>query len=105
MDTGGGDEYSVNGVLEAYISLFRPEVESPSELSLIGGTRGRHGLTIYNYPNSELSDSGNTGPLLEIRLLEEGGREICGAAVSGRQGFACHLWMNATLLHTPGQED
>ena len=21
------------------------------------------------------------------------------------QGFACHLWMNATLLYTPGQED
>ena len=34
------------------------------------GTRVRHRLTIYNYPNSELADSGYTGPLLEICLLD-----------------------------------
>ena len=33
------------------------------------GTRGSHGLTIDYSPNSELEDSGDTGPLLEIRFL------------------------------------
>ena len=36
-------------------------------------------------PNSELAKSGDTGPLLKIRLLEEDGRGICGAAVYGRE--------------------
>ena len=59
----------------------------------MGRNRGRHGLTIDNYPNSELSDSGNTGPLLEIRLLEEGGSVICGAAVDGGASF-CMSYMD-----------
>ena len=48
------------------------------------GTREHHELTINNYPNSELADSGDTGSLLEICLLEEGRSGICGAAVAGR---------------------
>ena len=67
--------------------MFRPEAESPSELSLFGGTKGKHGLTIYNSPNIELSDSGDAGPLLDIRFLEEGGRGICGSAVTGGARF------------------
>ena len=80
-------------------------MESPSELSLLGGTRVRHGLNMYIYPNSELADSGDTGPLLEIRLLEEGGSGICVDAVAGRSRFSYHIWMNASLNHIPGQED
>ena len=53
----------------------------------MGGTRGRHGLTIFNYPNSELYNSGDTGPLLEIRLLEVGGRGICGESVYDGERF------------------
>ena len=87
--------------MEAARLLFRPEAESPSELSLFGGTKGKHGLTIYNSPNSKLADSGDTGPLLKIRLLEEGGRGICGAAVYGGIRF-CISSMNEcnTASHT-----
>ena len=69
---------------------------------LISGT---HGLTIDNSPNSDLAASGDTGPLLEIRLLEEGGSGICVDAVAGRSRFSYHIWMNASLNHIPGQED
>ena len=62
-------------------------MDYPSELSLVEGNRVRHGLTIYNYPNSELFESGDTGPLLGIRLLDEGGRGICGAAMAGGGSF------------------
>ena len=41
-----------------------------------------HGLTLDNSPNSDLADSGDTGVLLEIRLLKEGRRGICGSAVA-----------------------
>ena len=41
-------------------------------MSLLGGTREKKGSIINNSPNSKLADSGDTGPLLEIRLLEEG---------------------------------
>ena len=58
-------------------------MESPLEISLVGGTRGYHELTMNNSPNSNLYNSGDTGPLLEIRLLEEGGIGICGAIVDG----------------------
>ena len=64
------------------------------ELSLILGTRGRHGLTINNSPNSELSDSGDTGPLLEICLLGEGGSGIYGSAVAVGAMF-CMSYMDA----------
>ena len=67
--------------------LFRPDVESPSELLLLGGTRVMHELTIDNTPNTKLVVSRDTGPLLEIRLLEEGGRGISGAAVTGGERF------------------
>ena len=43
----------------------------------MGGTRGQKGLIINNYPTSELADSRDTDPLLEIHLLEDGGSEIC----------------------------
>ena len=72
--------------------MFWPDAGSPSELSLVGGRRGSHGLTINNSPNSDLSDSGETGLLLEIRILEEGERRICGAAVAGGAMF-CMSYM------------
>ena len=61
---GEGGESSGYGGLEADRSLFRPDVDSPLEQSLLVGTRGRHGLTMDNYTNSELANSGDTGPLL-----------------------------------------
>ena len=76
-------------------------MESPLELSSVEGTRGMNGLTIYNNPNSNLANSWDTGPLLEIRLLEGGGRGICGAAVYGGIRF-CISSMNEcnTASHT-----
>ena len=53
----------------------------------MGGTRGNNRLTIDNSPNSELAGSGDTGPLLEISLLEEDGRGICGSEVAGGASF------------------
>ena len=53
----------------------------------MGGTRVSHGLTIDNSLDSEIADSGNTGPLLEIRFLEEVGRGICGSEVAGGAKF------------------
>ena len=73
--------------------MFKPDVESPSEMSLVVGTRGKQGLILNNYPNSELSDSGDTVSLLKIRLLEEGGSVICGAAVDGGASF-CMSYMD-----------
>ena len=63
--------------------LFRPVVESPSDISLVGGTRGQKGLFMNNSPNSELVGSRDTGPLLGIFLMEEGGSGICRATVAG----------------------
>ena len=67
----------------------------------MGGNRGKYGLTIDNPPNSEISDSGDTGLLLEIRFLEEGGRGICGSAVAIRAIF-CMSYMDEynTASHT-----
>ena len=48
---------------------------------------GQHGLAINNYSNSELANSRDTGPLLEIILFEEGGSGICGSAVTDRESF------------------
>ena len=79
----GGYESSGDGIFEAVQSLFRPDVESPSEMSLVGGTRGQKGLTIHNYPNINITDSRDKGPLLEISLPEEGGSGIRGAALAG----------------------
>ena len=67
--------------------LFRPDAESLSEMSLVGGARGHHELTVNNSPNSELCDSRETGTLLEICLMEEGGSGICGAAMADRERF------------------
>ena len=69
-------------VSSALVAQLTTDSESPSELSLMGGTRGMHGLTLDNSPNSDLADSGDTGVLLEIRLLKEGRRGICGSAVA-----------------------
>ena len=63
--------------------MFRPDLECPLEISLLVGTRVQHEVTINNSPNSELSDGGDTGPLLEISLLEDVGSGICGAVVAG----------------------
>ena len=68
--------------MKSDISLFRLDVESTSEFSFVGRNRRRHGLTIYIYSNRDISNSEDTGPLLEIRFPEEGGRGICGSAVS-----------------------
>ena len=76
--------------MDAAQSLFRLDVGSPLEMSLVEGTRRQHGLTINNSPNSELEGSGYTGPLLEVCLLEEGGSGICGAAVD--VGRTCSTW-------------
>ena len=70
VGTGEGDRSSGDGGLEAAGLLFRLEVVSPPKLSLVGRTSGRNGLTIDNDPNSELYNSGDTGPLLEISILE-----------------------------------
>ena len=67
--------------------MFTPDVDSPLEMSFLGGTRGQKGLIINNSPNRKLYDSGDTGPLLEIRLIEEGRRGIGGAAVAGGERF------------------
>ena len=67
--------------------LFMPGVESPSKMSLVGGTRGKKELIINNYPNSDISDGGDTGLLLGINLLEDDGSGICGATVAGRERF------------------
>ena len=61
---GGGGESSGYGGLEANRSLFRPDVEYPLEMSVVGGTRGHQSLITDNYPNDELSDSRDTVPLL-----------------------------------------
>ena len=87
VGTGGEGESSGDGGLDVSRLLFRMEAESPSELLLVVGTSRRHGSTIDNYPNSKLSDSEDTGPLLEISLLEEGRRGVCGASVAGRARF------------------
>ena len=47
----------------------------------------QHGSTINYYPNSELLGSEDTGLLIEIHLLEEGGSVICGSAVSSGESF------------------
>ena len=78
-------------------------MESSLEMSLVGGTRGHKGLIINNSPNSELAGSGDTGPLLKISLLEEGGSGICGATVAGGASFLCHLQKNTTLHYIPGR--
>ena len=52
--------------------LFGLGVYSPLEMSLVGGTSKQKGLIINNSQNSELADSRDTGPMLKIRLLEEG---------------------------------
>ena len=62
-------------------------MESLLEMSLVGRNRRRHGLTINNYPNRELYDSGDTCPLLGISILEEGGGGIFGSEVYGRARF------------------
>ena len=56
-------------------------------MSLVGVTRGQKYLIINNSPNSELADSRDTGPLLEIRILGEIGSEICGSIVVGVARF------------------
>ena len=73
--------------MDAAQSLFRLDMGSPLEMSLVEGTRRQHGLTINNSPNSELCDSRETGTLLEICLMEEGGSGICGAAMADRERF------------------
>ena len=62
-------------------------MESSSEMSLVGGTRGKKVLIINNPPDREFADSGDTCPLLEISLLEEGVSGIFGAAVAGGARF------------------
>ena len=59
----------------------------------MGGTRGKKDLIINNYPNSKLDESGDTGLLLEIRLLEEGGSGICGAELASGERF-CISYMD-----------
>ena len=81
--------------------LFRPYLESPSEMSLVGGTRGHKSLIINNSPDIKLSVSRDTGLVLKISLLGEGGSGIFGAAVAGRARF-CMSSMHEcnTAVHT-----
>ena len=67
--------------------LFRPGAESPLYISLVGGNRGYKELIINNCPNAKRPDRGDTGPLLEVRLMEEGGSGICGSAVAVAERF------------------
>ena len=67
----GGGGSSGDGGVDAACLLFRTEAEYSSELSLVGETRERHGLTINNSPNIKLDDSENTGMLPEIRFLRK----------------------------------
>ena len=90
----GRYESSLNVGLKAGRSLFRPDLECPLEISLLVGTRVQHELMINNSPNSELSDGGDTGPLLEICLLGEGGSGIYGSAVAVGVMF-CMSYMDA----------
>ena len=68
----------------------------------MGGTRVKKYLIINIYPNSDLADSLEIVPLLEICFLEEVGSGICVAAVAGVERFfmssmdecntASHTW-------------
>ena len=84
---GRGDESSGDGGFEAARLLFRTYVESPSNISLVGGTRVQHRLSINNSSNSELANSRDTVLLLDISLFKKGGSGICGAAVADRSIF------------------
>ena len=98
--------------MEADQSFFRPGVESPSEMSLVRGTRRKKVLILNNSQNSELSDSGNTGPLLNICLLEEGESGLFGATVAGGARFfmsymdecstPSHTWSRGLVDDLPG---
>ena len=67
------------------------------------GTRVKHRLIINNSPNSNLFNSRDTGPLLEIFLLEEGGSRICESAVASGERFCTFIYGYATLHHILGQ--
>ena len=98
---GGGDESSGYGGLEADQLLFMTGAESPSEMSLVVGTRYKRELIINNYPNIELAARGDTGPLLEIILLEEGGSGMCGSEVAvGARFCMSSMYECYTLPHT-----
>ena len=100
--TGGEDEYSGDGGVGEACSLFRTDAEYPSEMSLVGETRVRHGLTIYNSLNSELAKSGDTDPCLKFVSWKRVELEYVDLQWLAGQGLACYIWMNATLNHTPG---
>ena len=70
---GGVDAYSGDGGLEPARLLFTTGAESLLEVSLVVGTRVKKELIINNSPNSELADSRDTGPLLEISFMEKDG--------------------------------
>ena len=101
----GGGEYNGYGGVEATCLLSGPETEYTSELSLVGRNRGRHRLTMYNYRNCNLGNIEDTSALLEICSSSREEEGYVNLQWPGGQVFACHIWMNATLLHTPVQED
>ena len=62
----GGD-----GWLEAVQQLIIPGVDYPLEISRGGGTISKEEININNSPNSELAESGDTGPWFKIKSMEE----------------------------------
>ena len=71
----------------------------------MGGTRGQHGLTINNSPNSELAVSGAQDRCLKLVSWRRVEVEFVDLQWLTGQVFACNICMNVTLHHIPGQED
>ena len=92
--------------LEAARSLFRKGAESPSENPIRGSNRGRNILKdkesiIVKTSIIELAEGMDTGPLLQIRVLEGGGRVIYGgAAAGGERSYTCPIDEFNTASHT-----
>ena len=57
-----------------------------------------------NYPNSEISERGDTRPVLKFYFWKKG--EDLSMEPQWPEGpdFVCHQWMNATLHCTPSRK-
>ena len=86
-------EESVGEMLEAGISLFRRSDGSSASQMLLGeisrplgeglGVKTEsHPHNIFNTPTSDMSVESDTSPLLRLRFLEGGGKEIIGEMVA-----------------------
>ena len=64
-----------------------------------------HTYNIVNNPTSEMDVESDTGPLLQIRFMKGGGKEICGGAVAGGSRFCIFLRCEgSTAFHTRSRE-